>query len=106
MTKEDVKNCQLLGDAILVKRLPLPDLVKGSGIWLPDSAKEKPQLGEVLNVGNGPRCKRSSKRKVMDIEVGSWVLFGRFVDYRTFWVDDEEFLILSEFDHVYAEIRH
>jgi chaperonin GroES len=63
-----------LHDRILVKRIEEKETVKG-GIIVPDTAKEKPQEGEVIAVGAGKL--HEGKRVPLDVEIGDRVLFGR-----------------------------
>ena len=83
-----------LHDRILVKRSEEKETVKG-GIIVPDTAKEKPQEGEVIAVGAGKL--HEGKRIPMDVQVGDRVLFGKFsgTDIK---IEDEEYLILREED--------
>lgn len=69
-------NIRPLHDRIVVKRLE-EDETKIGGLYIPDSAKEKPQLGEVVAVGNG---KKTDEGKVipLDVKVGDRVLFGKY----------------------------
>ena len=89
-----------LHDRLLVRRVEEEEQVKG-GIIIPDSAKEKPQEGEVVAVGSG-KVLDSGDRQQMDVKVGDKILFGKYsgTDIR---VDDEEMLILRE-DEVLAVI--
>jgi len=65
-----------LGDRILVKRVEEEEVVKG-GIIIPDTAKEKPQRGEVIAVGLG-RLDEDGKRIPLDVKVGDSILFGKY----------------------------
>ena len=69
-------NIRPLHDRIVVKRIE-EDQTKVGGLFIPDSAKEKPQQGEVVAVGNG---KRNDEGKLipMDVKVGDRVLFGKY----------------------------
>ncbi len=82
-----------LQDRILIKRVEEKETVKG-GIIIPDSAKEKPQEGEVVAVGNG---KKTDDGKVipLDVKAGDRVLFGKYSG-NDIKIDDEEYLILRE----------
>ncbi|NQT75599.1 MAG: co-chaperone GroES [Candidatus Omnitrophica bacterium] len=86
---------QPLGDRVLVKRLEAEEKSKG-GIVLPDTAKEKPQKGEVVAVGKG-RTLESGKVEALEVKKGDKVLFGKYagneIIYKT-----EEYLILKEED--------
>jgi chaperonin GroES len=82
-----------LHDRILVRRIEENETVRG-GIIIPDSAKEKPQEGEVVSVGKG---KSNDEGKVfpLDVKKGDRVLFGKYsgTEIR---IDGEEFLIMRE----------
>jgi chaperonin GroES len=94
MTAVDVK-IKPLGDRIVVKTLS-GEAVTKSGIFLPDTAKEKPQEGEVLAVGPG-KFLDSGKRVVPEIQVGQRVLFARYAGSEV-KIDGKEYLILRESD--------
>jgi chaperonin GroES len=84
-----------LGDRVVVKPLSREETTK-SGIVLPDTAKEKPQRGTVLAVGEGRRDD-DGKRIPLDVQVGDQVLFAKYAGTE-FKLDDEELLILAEKD--------
>ena len=86
-------NFRPLHDRILIKRIEEKETVKG-GIIIPDSAKEKPQEGEVVAVGNG---KKNEDGKVvpLDVKAGDRILFGKYSGSEI-KMDDEEYLILKE----------
>lgn len=84
-----------LGDRVLVRPMQREEVTK-SGIVLPDTAKEKPQRGEVLAVGPG-RFDEDGDRIPMDVKVGDRVLFAKYAGTEL-KIDDEEYLILSEKD--------
>ena len=81
-----------LHDRVIIRRIEEKESVKG-GIIIPDTAKEKPQEGEVIAVGAGKLEK--GQRIPLDVEVGDRVLFGKYsgTDIK---LDDEEYLILRE----------
>src|ERR1700685_4864893 len=81
-----------LHDRILVTRLEAKEVGK-SGIIIPDSAKEKPQEGEVVAVGLGKMEKGS--RVPIDVKVGDRILFGKYTG-SDINIDDKEYLILRE----------
>src|ERR1700740_1176483 len=83
-----------LHDRILVKRIEEKETVKG-GIIVPDTAKEKPQEGEVIAVGAGKR--HEGTRIPLDVEVGDRILFGKYSGTEI-KIEDEEYLILREDD--------
>ena len=87
-----------LQDRILVKRIEEEEKTKG-GIIIPDTAKEKPQEGQVLAVGNGKILENGTKL-ALDVKVGDKILFGKYsgTDIK---IDGEEVLILRE-DEVLA----
>jgi len=86
---------QPLGDRVLVKRLDAEEKTKG-GIVLPDTAKEKPQKGEVISVGKG-RVLESGKVETLEVKKGDKVLFGRYAGNEITY-KEEEYLILKEED--------
>lgn len=94
MTAVDVK-IKPLGDRIVVKTLSGEAMTK-SGIFLPDTAKEKPQEGEVLAVGPG-KVLDNGKRVASEIQVGQRVLFARYAGTEI-KQDGQEYLILRESD--------
>jgi chaperonin GroES len=84
-----------MGDRLVVKPLARETVTK-SGIVLPDTAKEKPQEGEVLAVGPG-KVLDNGKRSNMEIKVGERVLFAKYAGTEV-KIDGEEYLILRESD--------
>jgi len=82
-----------LHDRILVRRVEEGETVRG-GIIIPDSAKEKPQEGEVISVGKG---KSNDEGKVfpLDVKAGDKILFGKYSGTEI-KIDGEEFLIMRE----------
>jgi len=82
-----------LHDRILVRRIEEGETVRG-GIIIPDSAKEKPQEGEVISVGKG---KSNDEGKVfpLDVKAGDRVLFGKWGGTEI-KIDGEDFLIMKE----------
>ena len=91
-------NVRPLHDRLLVRRIEEKETVKG-GIIIPDTAKEKPQEGEVLAAGNGKILENGTK-VALDVKVGDKILFGKYsgTDIR---IDGEDVLILRE-DEVLA----
>ena len=89
-----------LHDRLVVRRIEEKESVKG-GIIIPDTAKENPQEGEVIAVGNG-KVLDSGTKVPMDVKAGDKVLFGKYsgTDIK---IDGKEFLILRE-DEVLAVI--
>jgi chaperonin GroES len=84
-----------LGDRVVIKPTPREEMTK-SGIVLPDTAKEKPQEGEVLAVGPGKTLDDGS-REAMDVSVGQRVLYAKYAGTE-FKVESEELLIVSQKD--------
>ncbi|MCD8140857.1 MAG: co-chaperone GroES [Planctomycetaceae bacterium] len=84
-----------LADKILVKRLEAEEVTKG-GIVLPDSAKEKPKEGRVVEVGPG-KVMEDGNRSQMQVKVGDRILFTSYAGTEI-KVDGEEFLIMSQDD--------
>lgn len=96
-TAEAAKDLKLtpLGDRVVVQPMGREETTK-SGIVLPDTAKEKPQRGTVLAVGQGRRDE-DGDRIEMDVKVGDQVLFAKYAGTE-FKLDDQELLILAEKD--------
>jgi len=90
-----VANFRPLGDRVLVKRVKEEEKSKG-GIIIPDTAKEKPQEGEVVAVGPGGRDE-DGERIAMDVEVGDRILFGKWSGTEV-TLDGQELLIMKESD--------
>ncbi len=84
-----------LHDRILVKRIE-PDGVGKGGIIIPDTAKEKPQEGVVIAVGNG-KILENGTRLEMSVKEGDHILFGKYSGSEV-KIDGEEYLILKEED--------
>lgn len=85
-------NITPLHDRVLVRRLEQKDTAKG-GIIIPDSAKEKPQEGEVMAAGAGKIEK--GRRIPLDVKVGDRILFGKYTG-SDIEINDQEYLILRE----------
>lgn len=86
---------QPLGDRVLVKPIEKEEKTK-SGIYLPDTAKEKPQEGEVIAVGPG-KMTDDGKRVPMDLKVGDRVIYAKYGGTEI-KIDDVEMMILRESD--------
>jgi chaperonin GroES len=84
-----------LGDRVVIKPTPREEMTK-SGIVLPDTAKEKPQEGEILAVGPG-KTLDDGKRETMDVSVGQKVLYAKYAGTE-FKVEGDELLIVSQKD--------
>jgi chaperonin GroES len=84
-----------LGDRVLVKRVEEEQKTKG-GIIIPDTAKEKPQEGEVVAVGPGARDE-DGERIAMDLKAGDRILFGKWSGTEV-KIDGEDLLIMKESD--------
>jgi len=84
-----------LGDRVVIKPTPREEMTK-SGIVLPDTAKEKPQEGEVLAVGPGRKLDNGTI-EAMDLKVGDKVLYAKYAGTE-FKVDSEELLIVKQTD--------
>jgi chaperonin GroES len=78
---------------VIVKRIDEGEQVRG-GIIIPDSAKEKPQEGEVIAVGDG-KYGKDGKRQALDVKAGDRVLFGKYSSSEV-KIDGEELLIMRE----------
>ena len=86
-------NVRPLHDRIIVQRLEEGEQKVG-GIIIPDTAKEKPQQGKVIAVGNG-KAKDDGKRVPLDVKSGDTILFGKYSG-QEIKLDGEEFLIMRE----------
>jgi chaperonin GroES len=86
-------NVRPLHDRVLVRRIEESETMRG-GIIIPDSAKEKPQQGEVMGVGNG-KLLETGERAPIAVKVGDRILFGKYSgsDVK---VEGEELLIVRE----------
>ncbi|MDD5512594.1 MAG: co-chaperone GroES [Candidatus Omnitrophica bacterium] len=87
---------QPLGDRVLVKPLEAESKTKG-GILLPDTAKEKPQEGEVVAVGKGKTLDNGTF-KALEVKAGDKVLYGKYSGNEITTKDGEELLIMREED--------
>lgn len=92
---------QPLGDRIVVRPIRKEEVTKG-GIVLPDTAKEKPQEGEVIAVGPG-KLTDDGKRLEMEVKEGDKVVYAKYAGTEI-KIDEEELLILRESD-ILAKIR-
>jgi len=86
-------NIRPLYDRIVVKRIESTETMQG-GLYIPDSAKEKPQEGEVVAVGKGKRLE-DGKVIALDVKAGDRILFGKYSG-SDIKIDGEEYLIMRE----------
>jgi len=84
-----------LGERVVIKPLPREEISKG-GIVIPDTAKEKPQEGEIIAVGPG-KLSDDGKRIAMEVKVGDKVVYSKYAGTE-FKLDEEEVVILRESD--------
>lgn len=82
-----------LYDRVVVKRVEQQEQMQG-GLYIPDTAKEKPQEGEVVAVGKGKRLE-DGKVVSLDVQVGDRILFGKYSGSEI-KLDNEEYLIMRE----------
>jgi chaperonin GroES len=82
-----------LHDRVVVKRIEDTETMRG-GLYIPDSAKEKPQEGEVVAVGKGKRAD-DGKLLTLDVQVGDRILFGKYSG-SDIKLDGNEYLIMRE----------
>ena len=86
-------NIRPLQDRVILRRIEEGEQVRG-GIIIPDSAKEKPQEGEVVAVGEG-KYREDGARQTLDVRVGDRVLFGKYSGSEV-KIEGEELLIMRE----------
>ena len=84
-----------LHDRILVTRVDAPQVGRG-GIIIPDTAKEKPQEGKVVAVGNG-KMNEDGKRIALDVQTGDRILFGKYSGSEVN-VEEDDYVIMREED--------
>jgi len=84
-----------LGDRVVIRPMPKEEVSKG-GIFLPDTAKEKPQEGKIIAVGPG-RLTEDGTRIAMEVKKGDKVLYSKYAGTE-FKLDDEELIIMRESD--------
>ncbi len=87
-------NIKPLADRVIIKALPMEEKTK-SGIYMPDTAKEKPQEGEVIAVGPGKMEK--GERVALDVKANDRVIYSKYAGTEVKY-DGEEYLILKEAD--------
>ncbi len=95
-------NFRPLHDRVVVRRIDAEEKTKG-GIIIPDTAKEKPQEGEVIAVGPGARDE-TGKIQPLDVKAGDRVLFGKWSGTEV-RIDGEDLLIMKESD-IMGVIEH
>jgi len=88
-------NLRPLQDRIIVKRVEEETKTAG-GLFIPETAKEKPQRGEIVAVGNGKKTE-DGKVLPLDVKVGDLVLFGKYAGTEI-KVDNDDFLMMREDD--------
>ena len=86
-------NIRPLHDRVLVRRIEETETIRG-GIIIPDSAKEKPQQGEVVGVGDG-KLLDDGERAAIDVKVGDRILFGKYSGSEV-KIAGEEYLVVRE----------
>ena len=95
MAKKAASKIQPLADRVVVKALEESEQMRG-GLYIPDTAKEKPSQGEVVAAGPG-KLSDEGTRVALDVKVGDKVLYGKYSGTEV-TLDGEEFLILRESD--------
>ena len=94
-TATDIK-VKPLADRVVVKALEEAETMRG-GLYIPDTAKEKPQQGEVVAAGPGKFDEKGGQRIPMDVKVGDRVLYGKYSGTEV-TIEGEQLLILRESD--------
>jgi chaperonin GroES len=87
-------NIKPLHDRVIIRRIEESSNQTAGGLFIPDSAKEKPQEGEVIAVGEG-KYKEDGTRQTLDVKAGDRILFGKYSGSEI-KLDGEEFLIMRE----------
>ena len=83
-----------LHDRVIIKRIDESAEKTAGGLFIPDTAKEKPQEGEVIAVGEG-KYKKDGTRQTLDVKAGDRVLFGKYSGSEI-KLDGDEFIIMRE----------
>ena len=83
-----------LHDRVIIRRIEDTNNQTAGGLFIPDSAKEKPQEGEVIAAGDG-KYKENGERQALDVKTGDRVLFGKYSGSEI-KIDGEELLIMRE----------
>jgi chaperonin GroES len=89
-------NIKPLHDRVIIRRIEDSSNQTAGGLFIPDSAKEKPQEGEVIAAGEG-KYKEDGTRQTLDVKAGDRVLFGKYSGSEI-KLDGEEFIIMREDD--------
>lgn len=89
-------NVKPLQDRVLVQRIEDQDQKSAGGIIIPDTAREKPQRGKIVAVGDG-KVLEDGKRQKLDVKKGDLVLFGKYAG-NEIKIDGDEYLIMREDD--------
>ncbi|MEP7213212.1 MAG: co-chaperone GroES [Acidobacteriota bacterium] len=87
-------NIKPLHDRVIIRRIEDNVNQTAGGLFIPDTAKEKPQEGEVIAVGEG-KYKEDGTRQTLDVKAGDRVLFGKYSGSEI-KLDNEEFIIMRE----------
>ena len=87
-------NIKPLDDRVIIRRIEDSTDKTAGGLFIPDTAKEKPQEGEVIAVGEG-KYKEDGTRQTLDVKAGDRVLFGKYSGSEI-KLDGEEFIIMRE----------
>jgi chaperonin GroES len=87
-------NIRPLHDRVIIRRIEESSNQTAGGLFIPDTAKEKPQEGEVIAVGEG-KYKEDGTRQTLDVKAGDRVLFGKYSGSEI-KLDGEEFIIMRE----------
>ena len=87
-------NITPLHDRVIIKRIEENESKTAGGLFIPDSAKEKPQEGEVIAAGDG-KYKEDGTRQPLDVKAGDRVLFGKYSGSEI-KLDGDEFIIMRE----------
>ncbi|HEX6124804.1 MAG TPA: co-chaperone GroES [Pyrinomonadaceae bacterium] len=87
-------NIKPLHDRVIIRRIEENTNQTAGGLFIPDTAKEKPQEGEVIAVGEG-KYKEDGTRQTLDVKAGDRVLFGKYSGSEI-KLDGEEFIIMRE----------
>ncbi len=87
-------NIKPLHDRVIIRRIEDSTDKTAGGLFIPDTAKEKPQEGEVIAAGEG-KYKEDGTRQVLDVKAGDRVLFGKYSGSEI-KLDNEEFIIMRE----------